>query len=86
MNVVSIVIIVLLAVFSIVGLIVGLCKGFSHVKSWGVEYLLASLLGTVQSQSPRDTSCYSPPPTDPLQRKKLRFRELWWHFQLSELN
>lgn len=44
MNVVSIVIIVLLAVFSIVGLIVGLCKGFSHVKSWGVEYLLASLL------------------------------------------
>lgn len=38
MNVVSIVIIVLLAVFSIVGLIVGLCKGFSHVKSWGVEY------------------------------------------------
>lgn len=44
MNVIGIVILVVIIAAAVLGLVIGLCKGFSNVKSWGVEYLLASLL------------------------------------------
>lgn len=42
MNVTGIAIIVLLVFATVLGFIIGLCKGFHKVKSWGVDYLLAT--------------------------------------------
>lgn len=42
MNIIGILIIVMLIVSMVIGCIVGLVKGFTNVKSWGVEFLLAS--------------------------------------------
>lgn len=44
MNVIGTVILILIIVATALGLIIGIFKGFSQVKSWGIEYLLASLL------------------------------------------
>lgn len=44
MNIVGIVIIVLIVLASALGFLIGLIKGFVNVKSWGIEYLIVSLL------------------------------------------
>lgn len=42
MNILGMLIVVILIVAMVIGCIVGLVKGFTNVKSWGVEFLLAS--------------------------------------------
>lgn len=44
MNIFGIVIVIILIVAMVIGCVVGLVKGFTRVKSWGVEFLLASAL------------------------------------------
>lgn len=44
MDIISIVLIVCIAVFAVIGLIVGLVKGYSRVRSWASEYLLAGVV------------------------------------------
>lgn len=44
MNILSIIIIALLALSAVIGLITGAVKGFTNVKSWAVELLLAGLI------------------------------------------
>ncbi|MDE6586548.1 MAG: hypothetical protein K2K80_07705, partial [Clostridia bacterium] len=43
MNIIGIAILAVVAFSAVLGLIIGLCKGFSRVSSWGMEYLLACL-------------------------------------------
>lgn len=43
MDIIGTILLVLVIVAAVLGLIIGLCKGFSNVSSWGVEYLLALL-------------------------------------------
>lgn len=45
-------------------------EGGLKPRGVGLHYLLASLLGIVQSQSLRDTSYYFPPPPPPLTEKE----------------
>lgn len=43
MEIIGIIMMVVVIVAAVLGLIIGLCKGFSNVSSWGVEYVLACL-------------------------------------------
>ena len=43
MDFIGTIILVVVIVAAVLGLIIGLCKGFSNVSSWGVEYLLACI-------------------------------------------
>lgn len=47
MNIFGAIILGAIITFTVLGLIIGLCKGFANVKSWGVEFLITALLSSL---------------------------------------
>ncbi|MDE6504522.1 MAG: hypothetical protein K2L42_01490 [Clostridia bacterium] len=47
MNIFGSIILGSIITFTVLGFIIGLCKGFSNSKSWGVEFLIAALLSSL---------------------------------------
>lgn len=50
MDIVSIIIISLIALFAVIGAVTGVAKGFTQVKSWAVEMLLAGVISIALSK------------------------------------